>query len=74
MLEDYAWMTKERMGQAMACINNLVSGILLGRLMFRYLPRARRFFAARFAEALALISLGSPVVHAYNGFILIVWI
>lgn len=40
----------------MACINNLVLGILLGKLKFRYLPHARRYFAAHPDEALALIN------------------
>lgn len=40
----------------MACINNLVLGILLGKLKFRYLPHARRYCAAHPAEALALIT------------------
>lgn len=56
LLEDRTRMTKGRMGQAMACINNLVLGILLGKLKFRYLPHARRYFAAHPDEALALIT------------------
>ncbi|GAP07965.1 MAG TPA: hypothetical protein DEQ80_02785 [Anaerolinea thermolimosa] len=56
LLEDRTWMTKGRKGQAMACVNNLVPGILLGKLKFRSLPRARRYFAAHPAEALALIT------------------
>lgn len=56
LLEDHTRMTKGRMGQAMACINNLVLGILLHKLKYRYLPSARRYFAAHPAEALALIT------------------
>lgn len=56
LLEDRTRMTKGRMGQAMACINNLVLGILLGKLKFRYLPHARRYFAAHPDEALSLIT------------------
>ncbi|BAJ64631.1 putative transposase [Anaerolinea thermophila UNI-1] len=56
LLEDRTRMTKGRMGQAMACINNLVLGILLGKLKFRYLPRTRRYFAAHPDEALSLIT------------------
>lgn len=55
-LEDRTRMTKGKMGHAMACINNLVLGILLGKLKYRYLPAARRYFNAHPAEALALIT------------------
>jgi predicted transposase YbfD/YdcC len=56
LLEDATRMTKGKMGQAMACINNLVIGILLGRQKYRYLPSARRYFSAHPADALALIT------------------
>ncbi len=56
LLEDATRMTKGKMGQAMACINNLVIGMLLGRQKYRYLPSARRYFSAHPAEALALIT------------------
>jgi len=44
--EDQTRMTKGRMGQAMACLNNLVLGILLHKLKYRYIPAARRYFNA----------------------------
>jgi len=56
LLEDRTRMTKGKMGQAMACINNLVLGILLNKQKYRYLPTARRFFDAHPADALALIT------------------
>lgn len=56
LLEDNTRMTKGKMGQAMACINNLVLGILLGKHKDHYLPLARRYFDAHPAEALALIT------------------
>lgn len=56
LLEDRTRMTKGKMGHAMACINNLILGILLGKLKYRYLPTARRYFNAHPAEALALIT------------------
>jgi predicted transposase YbfD/YdcC len=56
LLEDRTRMTKGNMGQAMACINNLVLGILLAKKKYRYLPAARRYFSAHPAEALDLIT------------------
>ena len=56
LLEDRTRMTKGRMGQAMACINNLVLGILLHRHKSRYIPSARRFFDAHPQDAFALIT------------------
>jgi predicted transposase YbfD/YdcC len=55
--EDRTRMTKGNIGQAMACINNLVIGLLIGRLNYRYLPETRRFFNAYPAKALDLILL-----------------
>lgn len=54
--EDKTRMTKPNAGRVMACLNNLVLGLLIGRLKFRYLPSARRFFAAFPAQALALLT------------------
>jgi predicted transposase YbfD/YdcC len=54
--EDATRMTKGTMGQAMACINNLVIGLLLGRQKYRYLPSARRYFDAHPTDALALLT------------------
>ena len=56
LLEDRSRMTKGNMGQAMACTNNLVLGILLAKKKYRYLPAARRYFSAHPAEALDLIT------------------
>lgn len=53
--EDYTHMTKGTMGQAMACLNNLLLAILLAKKKYRTLPEARRYFNAYPAEALALI-------------------
>lgn len=55
--EDRTRMTKGNIGQAMACINNLVIGLLIGRLKYRYLPETRRFFDAHPAKAFDLILL-----------------
>jgi len=54
--EDKTRMTKRNAGRVMACLNNLVLGLLIGRLKFRYLPSARRFFAAFPSQALALLT------------------
>lgn len=54
--EDKTRLTKPNAGRVMACLNNLVLGLLIGRLKFRYLPSARRFFAAFPAEAFALLT------------------
>jgi predicted transposase YbfD/YdcC len=52
--EDYTRMTKGRAGQAMACLNNLLLGILLSKKKYRTIPTARRYFNAHPAEALDL--------------------
>ena len=54
--EDKTRMTNKNAGHVMACINNLILGILIGRRKFKYLPSARRYFNANPAEAFALIS------------------
>ena len=54
--EDRTRMTKGKTGQVMACINNLVLGLLIGKHKFRYLPWARRLFAAQPERAFALLS------------------
>ena len=56
MLEDKTRLTNPNAGQVMACINNLVLGILLRQKRFRYLPSARRYFNANPVEAFELIS------------------
>jgi len=52
--EDSTRLTKGRSGQAMACLNNLILGILLSKKKFRTIPPARRFYNAHPAEALDL--------------------
>jgi predicted transposase YbfD/YdcC len=52
--EDYTRMTKGNTGQAMACLNNLLLGILLSKKMYRTIPTARRYFSAHPSEALDL--------------------
>jgi predicted transposase YbfD/YdcC len=54
--EDRTRITDRNAGQVMACINNLVLGLLIGKLKFKYLPSARRYFAANVGDAFALIS------------------
>lgn len=54
--EDHTRMTKHNIGRVMACLNNLVLGLLIGKLKFPYLPSARRYFAAFPAHALALLT------------------
>jgi predicted transposase YbfD/YdcC len=54
--EDKTRMTKHNMGRVMACLNNLVLSLLIGKLKFRYLPSARRYFAAFPSQALALLT------------------
>ena len=53
--EDYTRLTKGNAGQAMACINNLILGILLTKKSYPTIPVARRYFSAHPAEALDLI-------------------
>ena len=55
--EDRTRMTKGALAQAMACINNLVIGLLIGKLHYRYVPDARRFFDAHTDKAFDLIML-----------------
>ena len=53
--EDATPMTKGNAGQVMACINNLVIGLLIGKQKFKYLPSARRYFNVDPERAYALI-------------------
>jgi predicted transposase YbfD/YdcC len=52
--EDYTRMTKGKAGQAMACLNNLILGILLSKKKYRSIPAARRYFSAHPTEAMDL--------------------
>jgi predicted transposase YbfD/YdcC len=54
--EDKTRMTKRNAGRVMACLNNLVLDLLIGKLKFPYLPSARRYFAAFPSQALALLT------------------
>ena len=55
-LEDRTRFTHKNAAQAMACINNLILGILSKYQRFRFVPSARRFFDANPLDALALIT------------------
>lgn len=55
LLEDQTRMTSKNAGQVMACLNNLVLGLLIGKKKFDYLPAARRYFNANLNEAISLI-------------------
>jgi hypothetical protein len=52
--EDYTRLTKGRVGQVKACLNNLLLGILLSKKKYRTIPTSRRYFYAHPAEALDL--------------------
>jgi predicted transposase YbfD/YdcC len=54
--EDATRMTIGRTGQAMACINNLILGILLNKMKLHNIPAARRYFNAYPQHALTLIT------------------
>ena len=54
--EDRTRMTKGNAGRVMACLNNLVIGLVFTKTHFAYLPHARRFFDAYPARAFALLS------------------
>jgi predicted transposase YbfD/YdcC len=54
--EDQTRMTKGNAGRVMACLNNLVIGLVFTHTQFAYLPLARRFFDAYPAHAFTLIS------------------
>jgi predicted transposase YbfD/YdcC len=56
LLEDHTRFTQKNAAHAMACINNLVLGILAKHDRFRFVPSARRFFDAYPLEAIALVS------------------
>lgn len=54
--EDRTRMTKGNAGRFMACLNNLVIGLVLTKTNYSYLPHARRFFDAHPTLAFALIT------------------
>jgi predicted transposase YbfD/YdcC len=54
--EDRTRMTKGNAGRVMACLNNLVIGLVISKTQFAYLPSARRFFDAHPALAFTLLT------------------
>jgi len=54
--EDHTRMTKGYAGRVMACLNNLVIGLVFTKTKYAYLPHARRFFDAHPLQAFTLIS------------------
>lgn len=54
--EDRTRMTKGNAGRIMACLNNLIIGLVFTKTQFAYLPQARRFFDAHPAHAFSLIT------------------
>ncbi len=54
--EDRTRMTKGHAGRIMACLNNLVIGLVFTKTQFAYLPHARRFFDAHPSHAFSLIT------------------
>jgi len=54
--EDRTRMTKGNAGRIMACLNNLVIGLVSSKTQFAYLPQARRFFDAHPSRAFSLIT------------------
>lgn len=54
--EDRTRMTKGNAGRIMACLNNLVIGLVFTKTHFAYLPQARRFFDAHPSHAFSLIT------------------
>ena len=55
LLEDRTRLTSKKAGHFMACISNLVVGLIIGKKKSKYLPTARRFFNANLSEAFNLI-------------------
>ena len=54
--EDRTRMTKGNTAQVMACLNNLVIGLVLNKTDYAYLPHARRYFNAYPKRAFVLIT------------------
>jgi predicted transposase YbfD/YdcC len=54
--EDRTRMTKGNAGRIMACLNNLLIGLVFTKTQFVYLPQARRFFDAHLPQAFALLT------------------
>lgn len=56
LLEDRTRFTNKNAAQVIACINNLILGILAKHNRFRFVPSARRFFDAHPLQALSLVT------------------
>lgn len=54
--EDRTRMTNKNLAHAMACLNNLVLGILFWKCKCHYLPSARRYYCANLQQAFSLIT------------------
>jgi predicted transposase YbfD/YdcC len=54
--EDRTRMTKGNTAQVMACINNLVIGLVFNKTQYAYLPQARRYFNAHPDHAFTLFT------------------
>ena len=54
--EDRTRMTKGNSAQVMACLNNLVIGLLIHKKKYQHIPSARRYFDAHPDQAFVLIS------------------
>jgi len=54
--EDQSRMTKGNTAQVIACLNNLVIGLMFTRTNHTYLPQARRYFNAFPQQAFALLT------------------
>ena len=54
--EDQTRMTKGNTAQVMACLNNLVIGLVFTRTDYAYLPQARRYFNAFPEQAFTILS------------------
>ena len=54
--EDQTRMTKGNTAQVMACLNNLVIGLVFTRTDYAYLPQARRYFNAFPERAFTILS------------------
>jgi hypothetical protein len=54
--EDHTRMTKPNVARVMACLNNLILGLLIGKKKHPFIPSARRYYDANPSQALALLT------------------
>jgi Transposase DDE domain len=54
--EDRTRFTKPNAAHGMACLNNLILGLLIAKKKYRYLPSARRYYSAHPEHALSLLT------------------